>query len=353
MARIDRRRFLKRASAAAVGAAAFPALLLGRRSGPAIAVLGADDGTPGGRGLTMGIEEAARAAELLRSPLRITAMAAPAAGRTGGVAEVLAADGVVGIVSALPTEDQLVLERDAAAAGLVVVDARAVRPEAPGRPGVFRTGLPATAYGLALLRTLVEEQPAWKWSVHVDGGTVPAISRLAAQVRAVIPAARRSDESGSSAAAGADGVVWIGDAVAGPPVRDAPRSTPTLRFHPDAAEWPQPVAGYRPVLWHEDLFRYGAEQLNARYRERFGAGMTSEAWAGWMGVKALSEAVLRSGGEREQIAAGLGGRRVAFDGHKGTPLTFTGSSGTLAQPLYVISDQGTKEVEWPWATVRQ
>ena len=43
--------------------------------------------------------------------------------------------------------------------------------------------------------------------------------------------------------------------------------------------------GARVVDWHPDLVRYGAEQLNQRFRQRFGRPMDEDAWRGWMAVK--------------------------------------------------------------------
>ena len=105
--------------------------------------------------------------------------------------------------------------------------------------------------------------------------------------------------------------------------------------------------GPRAVLWHDRLYRYGAEQLNERFLRRFDTGMTGGAWAAWMAVKALAEASLRSGGERGPLMDALGGRRAAFDGHKGAPLSFSAPGGTLAQPLYVVKGDRTEEVAWP------
>ena len=48
------------------------------------------------------------------------------------------------------------------------------------------------------------------------------------------------------------------------------------------------------LLWHESLERYGAGQLNPRFRERFGTGMDSHAWAAWMAVKIAAETFFRS-----------------------------------------------------------
>jgi ABC-type branched-subunit amino acid transport system substrate-binding protein len=93
----------------------------------------------------------------------------------------------------------------------------------------------------------------------------------------------------------------------------------------------------RAALWHPTLERFGAAQLNDRFRARFGAGMDGAAWAGWMAVKALWEASLRA---RTVEAAGL---RAYFerdatqlDGHKGWALSFRPWDHQLRQPLYLI-----------------
>jgi ABC-type branched-subunit amino acid transport system substrate-binding protein len=92
------------------------------------------------------------------------------------------------------------------------------------------------------------------------------------------------------------------------------------------------------ALWHPSLERFGAGQLNDRYRARFGAEMDGAAWAGWMAVKALWEASLRA---RTVQGAGLraylecGGTQ--FDGHKGWPLSFRAWDHQLRQPLYLVA----------------
>lgn len=100
-----------------------------------------------------------------------------------------------------------------------------------------------------------------------------------------------------------------------------------------------------PVLWHANLFRYGAEQLNERYRRGFDRGMNAEAWAGWMAVKAATEASLRARGR--ELRAVLTDPATTFDGHKGGPLAFDGPGRTLAQPLYLVDGGDSEETHWP------
>lgn len=90
------------------------------------------------------------------------------------------------------------------------------------------------------------------------------------------------------------------------------------------------------VLWSPTLQRYGASQINDRFRTRYGAGMDGGAWAGWAAVKIVSEASLRAGsGRASKLVAYLESSTTSFDGHKGWPLSFRGADNQLRQPLYV------------------
>ncbi len=105
------------------------------------------------------------------------------------------------------------------------------------------------------------------------------------------------------------------------------------------------AAAAEAVLWHPSLERFGAGQLNDRYRARFPMGMDGAAWAGWMAVKALWEASLRA---RTTEAAGLREyllrEATQFDGHKGWPLSFRAWDHQLRQPLYLVADDGVRVV---------
>lgn len=260
----NRREFVTRLGGTALGLAVLPPWWPDARSA-AIAVIGAGGESGYGRGAVLGLEEAARSAELLRRPLALLRVPVPDGGREAEVVRDLRARGIAGLVSGGSGPDHEAMESAAVDEGLVLLDARAVRPDGGEREGVYRTGLPSFAYDRAL--------------------------------RAF------ADTAGSD--------------------------------------------GARAVLWHERLFRYGAEQLNERYRRRFGTGMDSDAWAAWMAVKALAEASLRAAGDRPPLTEALGGRRARFDGHKGAPLSFSAPGGTLAQPLYVVYGDRTEELAWP------
>jgi ABC-type branched-subunit amino acid transport system substrate-binding protein len=96
----------------------------------------------------------------------------------------------------------------------------------------------------------------------------------------------------------------------------------------------------RVVLWHDTLERFGAEQLNARYRAAAGKAMTSDAWLGWFAIKVLFEAALRTRStDAARLVAYLRAPTTQFDGHKGAPLRFD-AQGRLMQPVYVIVRDG-------------
>jgi len=91
------------------------------------------------------------------------------------------------------------------------------------------------------------------------------------------------------------------------------------------------------VLWHSSLERYGAAQLNDRFEAKFHKPMTGSSWAGWMAVKAASEAFFRAGtSDGTTLAAYLGRGMTQFDGHKGAPLSFRSWDHQLRQPLYCV-----------------
>lgn len=97
------------------------------------------------------------------------------------------------------------------------------------------------------------------------------------------------------------------------------------------------------VLWHPALERFGAEQLNDRFRARFGGQMDGPAWAGWMAVKLLWEASLRARTtEAAALRAHLERPATQFDGHKGWPLSFRPGDRQLRQPLYLVADGGSR-----------
>jgi ABC transporter substrate binding protein (PQQ-dependent alcohol dehydrogenase system) len=91
------------------------------------------------------------------------------------------------------------------------------------------------------------------------------------------------------------------------------------------------------VLWSPALERFGASQLNDRYRTMFKSEMDGGGWAGWMAVKTAAEAALRARStDPRKMLVYLEANSTAFDGHKGWPLTFRRADHQLRQPLYIV-----------------
>jgi ABC transporter substrate binding protein (PQQ-dependent alcohol dehydrogenase system) len=132
--------------------------------------------------------------------------------------------------------------------------------------------------------------------------------------------------------------------------------SPSLTIHvwPSAAERASALAQApadarlhaRVVVWDSTLERFGADQLNQRFRVAAGRAMTSEAYAGWVAVKILWEASLRA----HSVDPGVLSRALLsptsrFDGHKGSALSFRASDHRLSQPLYLIIEKnGARKV---------
>jgi hypothetical protein len=81
------------------------------------------------------------------------------------------------------------------------------------------------------------------------------------------------------------------------------------------------------VLWHSSLERFGAAQLNDRFRAAR-IPIDEQAWLGWFAVKVLWDAGVRGKHPRE----------LSYDGHKGKALRFN-SHGLLIQPVYRLDGQ--------------
>lgn len=103
------------------------------------------------------------------------------------------------------------------------------------------------------------------------------------------------------------------------------------------------AAGATVELWHASLERFGAGQLNDRFRARFRKPMDSAAWAGWFAVKVVWEASQRARVVAgDAIASFLERDTTAFDGHKGVPLSFRRWDHQLRQPLYVVDSPASR-----------
>jgi hypothetical protein len=102
----------------------------------------------------------------------------------------------------------------------------------------------------------------------------------------------------------------------------------------------------RVTDWHSGLMKFGAEELNVRFRRRFHQEMDERAWHGWIAVKCAVEIALRypGGDPKEKIAV------LRLDGHKGMMLRFDLQDRHLVQPVYLVDAKGkmVEAVEPEW-----
>lgn len=107
--------------------------------------------------------------------------------------------------------------------------------------------------------------------------------------------------------------------------------------------------GDSAAAWHDSLERYGAGQVNDRFRARFGGSVNERAWAGWVAAKVAWEIAQRAPRTTgAELAAFASSTDASFDGHKGLPLSFHPRTRQLRQPLYVLAgDSVIAEVPAP------
>jgi ABC transporter substrate binding protein (PQQ-dependent alcohol dehydrogenase system) len=103
---------------------------------------------------------------------------------------------------------------------------------------------------------------------------------------------------------------------------------------------PRPVAGTQgltPTGWHGVVEQWGAQQLQNRFRELAGRPMDDRDYAAWVAVRALSEAVTRTGvAEAAALYAYMLGEDFEIAAFKGRSLTFRDWNGQLRQPIPLV-----------------
>ena len=112
---------------------------------------------------------------------------------------------------------------------------------------------------------------------------------------------------------------------------------------------PRPVVGdigLTPVSWHRTLERYGAPQLNERYRQfkplaALGpnATMTDAEFAAWSAIKLLSNNIHRYRGELLDLKALLNDPESQVDLYKGTRGSIRKWNNQLRQPMLLATNQ--------------
>lgn len=110
---------------------------------------------------------------------------------------------------------------------------------------------------------------------------------------------------------------------------------------------PRPVVGAEGLVaeaWHWAWSRHGAPQLVSRFDKQAGRHMGSADWAAWVAVKAVVEAVVRTGNAPfDKLVAYLGGEEITIDGFKGNRLYFRDWDRQLRQPLLIATHNAVIE----------
>ena len=110
---------------------------------------------------------------------------------------------------------------------------------------------------------------------------------------------------------------------------------------------PRPVVGAEGLVaeaWHWAWSRHGAPQLVSRFDKQAGRHMGSADWAAWVAVKAVVEAVVRTGNAPfDKRVAYLGGEEITIDGFKGNRLYFRDWDRQLRQPILIATHNAVIE----------
>jgi len=302
-------------------------------------------------GVELGVDEANRTAALFGSS--VTLVRSDASVPLAEAARMLVSGGATVLVAAL--DDAGMAELAAAAAGWSVPLLNAT-----ASADALRRACSRHVFHVAPSRAMLVDAVAQWLAVTYPGKTVALVSgdanstamadrlqrRIAGRMEVVRVAATDAEAryvGGSSPAEAA--VIVMGDGVgriaAGWPHADVPLvDLRALDTASDSASHPQSAAGLvvRPMAWHPSLDRFGADQLNRRFRLRAGRAMDGDAWAGWAAVKIATEAAMHATSTPgATIADQLAGERSAFDAQKGWPLSFRRWDHQLRQPVYVAA----------------
>lgn len=104
---------------------------------------------------------------------------------------------------------------------------------------------------------------------------------------------------------------------------------------------PRPIAGsegLEPTGWAPVLEQWGAVQLQNRFEEAAGRDMQSRDYAAWAAVRAIGEAVTRTGSaDTATLRAYMLSDAFQLDGFKGRGLTFRQWNGQMRQPIAVAN----------------
>lgn len=95
--------------------------------------------------------------------------------------------------------------------------------------------------------------------------------------------------------------------------------------------------GLTAVAWAPVVEQWGAAQLQSRFQDLAGRAMRPEDYANWAAIRAIGEAVTRTGsGDPATLRAFMLSDDFELAGFKGRPLTFRQWNGQLRQPIPLV-----------------
>ncbi|RID92349.1 branched-chain amino acid ABC transporter substrate-binding protein [Gemmobacter lutimaris] len=104
---------------------------------------------------------------------------------------------------------------------------------------------------------------------------------------------------------------------------------------------PRPVAGsegMEPLGWTHVMEQWGAVQLQNRFEETAGRDMQSRDYAAWAAIRAIGEAVIRTGSaDPATLRSYMLSDTFKLDGFKGRGLSFRHWNGQMRQPIAVAN----------------
>ena len=115
---------------------------------------------------------------------------------------------------------------------------------------------------------------------------------------------------------------------------------PSQKMRGDAvAQWLQKNADSKAIAagWHGDFKKYAASQVNKRFKKAHDKVMDDEAYAGWMAMKIIADAVARTSSNKGEKLIAFMKKDLVMDGAKGLKMTFR-STGQLRQMMLLVED---------------
>ncbi len=111
---------------------------------------------------------------------------------------------------------------------------------------------------------------------------------------------------------------------------------------------PRPIAGTQGLTatsWHRTHERWGAAQLQSRFRKMTGRHMTPLDYGVWAPIRAIGEAATRTRStDFDRMVAYIKGPEFELAGFKGQKLTFRNWNGQLRQPVLLAAPKALVSV---------